>query len=490
MALDDSLFNAPLFDKALFDGAPIAAVAAAPDLGRDYTLEVYDSAFALLARLPNWSNGTWIQTVNEPSSLAFQYPYDDEFTVYINAYARIIGIRDREGAILDWLNVVKPTKAEAATGALLLGVECEGRLGQLARELVEDLDPGATTIKALLGTLLNDHQNNGVLPKLGMGYIDPAIGNLTVNIDVENKYVLAVIKELHAVAGGYIRVASSDSAPNSRLEWRRFEGTVTGLNISRGHNMTEISQSVDFRTPRTRIKAFGFGQTEEQRLTDTVQSDGATRAAFGDVSVVRADQSIRDQTQLEDSNARLLAAIEGPQTTTEIEIIDLSKIDTDLDYSHEKMLLGRQYNVIHEPLGISITVIALSVARSLDDPLRVEIKVSDPEAVGAGGNLDLPMRPRDFLDVVVELLRQTAITTQQDTGIYDGFTAILNDPTDPHYADLIAAIETALTASGGFPPLSSATPQSVGNANAGGPGTASLPDTHVHRTEWQTYLGP
>ena len=385
MSRQESRFAKGEFGRFLFGGLT-PEVIGAEILEDFYTLEVEDSNRSLLARLPDWTSGQYEQKVNRPSSLTFTYPLtDDAEKVAFFVWPNVIVIRDKTGALVDRLSVAKIDESGDSSDVFAIRVQCQGLMAQLGREMVTSYDvPSAISIQDIIESLFNNEQINTKIRTLSIGRIDASIGNETRQVEVVNKTILQVVNELHRTIGGFMYVDGL-----GKFYWKRTTPHPAGRpfqEIRWNKNMGMAKRSRDFRTIKTRLVILGQGTDGgDERVTATVNS--GNQGTYGIIEDVISNQNIRKNSEASDYGDSLIDRLKVPQETLTFSAIDLSKINTTLDYSHEYFRIGTVVRIVHDTLNLTANRRIVRITRDLASPIHVQIEVSNPSAgADAWGN--------------------------------------------------------------------------------------------------------
>lgn len=333
------------------------------------------------------------------------------------------------------------------------------------------------TVREVIQNWLTGWQLNS--KPITFGYVDPSIGNTTTTIRVENKSILAAIRELQQTYGGVIWVDPS----SRRLYWRREQGGRTGQYVKIGKNGQGIEETEDFAGLCTRVIAVGAGDTYETALRVTV-NDSTAQSAYDIIPATIVNKSIWDTTTLTAWATANLNARKTPRKTYNVGIIDLARL-TSADYSFFDLSIGSYIRVIDTELGLSLDTKIVSIERNLDNPLDVKIQVSNPSA-GVDGNESAAIVPRErsLEDTIADLFDGL-----QDQWGDTGFLDALNDAlpqsmttTSSPAAQQVTNIVNSAVADGTIAVPSKGTSiQSVGTANSAGSNSTFAADDHVHK---------
>lgn len=351
-------------------------------------MEVRSRAGTWLCALESWREGSREAKANTFETLSVTVPMDDEaapYLVFPNEVWLYLG---------DYEEVVQKFTVKSRTERRSVGrwvtVECESLLAQLAQEIVDDYRTPETTdaetgeivrtaqtVKNIVGTLLSEKQTQS--PAIRLGKIDASVGDVTAVISLQNKSLLACLRELHAWAGGWFYVDT-----DRRLHWRRATGYDAGHWIRFGHNLTQIEVRTDYRMLATRLVGYGPGGETEGRLSST-QNDSGAQSEYGVIQGVIYQDHVNEQESLDDVTAAELARRATPAKSYSVGVVNLAAVDPDA-YNFEAGLLwvGTRVGMFVDAPEVEIETTVMAITWDLDRPLSVEISLSDPEAVPTG----------------------------------------------------------------------------------------------------------
>jgi len=484
----DALWNEEL-DAAAAPGAQ----------GRQaYILEVADGSGTLLARLPYFGGGVWTQQVNKFPSINFTYPFDDA-AVSNFVKPNTMVLRDNTGQAIDRFHISTVTKARNSSGERILTVFGEGLLWQLGGEYIDAYDTGgAVTVMSVIADLFSNYQLNGVVQQLYVGTIDAAIATATTSKVWDNTNILQALHQIRKEVGGFFYVDDE-----FYFHWKKNVELKTGQEFRLTKNMPGLEETTDYRTIATRLYGKGWGARDGDRL-ESEQNDAVAQGVYGIVGDSWSNQDIRIQGELDTITANVLAQLKDPRIDYEAEVMDLSFLDSGVDYSHESIRIGARVRVVDSELGVTIETNIGAIQRSLSQPTKVKVKFIDPAAL----DVVQPTAVEDIIEDIANILEKLKTVTDHDTGIYD----YIWDPTSGtgHLNDWINNVlgTTTFAASnavpedvaeegaagtddeysrgdhvhkGSYVPLSSTTPEDVVTTGAAGTGADVSRDDHVHK---------
>lgn len=415
-------FAAEVFN---WDASVAAPTAAATHPEQIYRIEVRSNAGVMLAILDKWYSGKWRQKVNEPDELHFSYPFDETTKTTHFDFPNQIWLYDSAATTpLQKFHIAGRKKISEDTGTRW-EIRCKSLLAQLGRETVDSYDSPtdgagtslATQVNVILSALLDTQLHTS---PIRMGSIHAAIGETTTIIQVENKSILAAIRELRKAVGGYFFIVPG----SRRLNWVKQQGEDKGQQIRLGKNMMSMVVDEDFEHIATRLTAYGEGVTQSTKLP--LASPGYVEnntGTYGTIAAYYSDQSITDVDLLAKVADEEIARRSVPKKQFDLGVIDLAHASGTIDYSFEKLLVGSKITVINEDLSEEIATRILTIDRNLDGPLQyglgeavgtpgqVSIEVSDPDTG------DDPTRKEDFIDAIAELYDKADTQELEDIGI-------------------------------------------------------------------------
>lgn len=479
-AFAGSLDEIGVWDRAL-SAAEVRALWQArglylPVVQPGYRLEVWSDAGALLARLPHWSRGRVVETVNAPSQLEFTYPYGDAATAHL-AFPNKIALIDRTGARVEWFRVLSVTKLRGQDGSTQARVRCMGLMEQLAREMLESYTATEATVKSIVADLL-DQQAMSAHTQITLGKVTPAAER---TVDFKNRTILQIIRQLWESVGGIYWVDS-----NGKFHWRAERFADTGQQIRLGKNLPSLEVERDYSEIRTKLIAYGKGMTLDTSPRIEVTQNTGT---YGTITEVRKWPDIQDEAMLTALAAQAIAEMSVPRLNYRCGVIDLSQADGTIDYSHEALGAGALVTIVDPDLGEAVQMRILEIERDLSAPMGVRIQVVDP---------NLLARRRTFAEMVDDL-------TLPEYEPKDGFIVVdsledLPDVDAPAFAYIPSGDDEGYyrktgtgwhpLGEGGTADLSDANPQDTAETPDPGDSEEASRANHVHRAVWGTYTAP
>ncbi len=406
-------YNLDLYNDALYNQSAAAAAALAAQGRRFYTIEILNGSHTLLRRLPKWGIATYTQRLNGLPTLRFTYPWDTE-VVDLFTFPNLFALRDRAGNLLDRFNLATKGKRRTVNGQRFLELMGEGVLSQLSHEWITSYEASAAqSPETTFSEILGEFQINGVVRPIIMGPWAGAISSQSRKFKVENISILAALHEMRRQVGGYFFVD-----PLHRLRWVQNISGTDGQEIRIGKNLPGLEVDEDFRTITTRLHGKGHGIDDDGRLTYTADSDN--QGTFGIWPKTYEAQTVREIDQLVEMVDSRLEEVKIADKKLRADIIDLSEVDSDLDYSHEALIIGSQVRLIDGDLDETLDVHILGISRNLAQPAQVRIQISDTTTSPLyGGKQD------DIVDVLADILEALNERATQDWGLREFVQAAL-----------------------------------------------------------------
>lgn len=247
-------------------------------------------------------------------------------------------------------------------------IDAKGFLSQLADEVVQDYTAEDLTITELVTELLAFQVN---LNPITVGTIEPTV---TRSIQIQEDYLLNVLKTLRDTVGGYISVDN-----DRKLNWLNDIGEDKGQQIRYNKNIVGIHRSMDFDNFGNRLYCYGAGEgTARIKLSDVQTEDYVedvpSQGTYGVCIRKLTERSItHPDTLLAWANLKL-EEMKTPHCTYTVDMVYLSAIGWDF----ETLQLGSYVKVIDEDLGIDINARIVRFVRDLSNPKNVKVEISNP----------------------------------------------------------------------------------------------------------------
>ena len=354
---------------------------------RKYVIELHNSNDDLVAVLENAYGISYREAINEAPTLSFKLPADDTKATNIIKANEIWLRKYEDGSLVNRFRLTRKSDIREAT--LVITVNADGLINQLAEELIIDYSADTLTITQIVTALLNLQV---LTPEITVGTIDPVVSR---SIGIDNDILLRSLYRLRDTVGGHIYVDNSRA-----LQWKTSIGEDVGQQIRYKKNLKGITREIDYTTLANKIYAYGAGEGDariklsdaEGHAVDYVEDagEGSSQDRWGGIYIkVIVDRRItHPDTLLAWANLRL-ADLKEPRITYQIDTVDLSASD-EIDFSFEVLQIGSTITVIDEDLSIDISAQVVKITHpDLLHPELMEIEVAN--------------RSKDITDILSEV---------------------------------------------------------------------------------------
>ncbi|MCG3198555.1 MAG: hypothetical protein GHCLOJNM_03058 [bacterium] len=359
----------------------------------EYRLELRTREGRFLSHLPKWLTARWVDAVNQPGSLEFTYFAAEDPALFLSHPNEVWLLRGRETTPRR-VFVIQATEEEEEDERVLK-VSCEGLLARFAKDYIRNYTTGgARSVANILADWLNTYQ--GQSPAISVGRLHPGIAQTQLTLGAHDKSILAALKELIEMLGGYMYVS-----PRRRLVWDYDIGYQEGHVIGFAKNATRINHALDYRAIETRLIA--TGKTIAGETLTVIVDDTAAQALYGIRTGYYHAPDVDVESQLQTLAENELARRNRPREEFQIGMIDLSHTDQ-FDYSFEALALepGSLIRLVSKESGTNITAKVWQVTRDLADPMKVQMEVGD---VAGGLGYGVSFKPKtDLLDALARLV--------------------------------------------------------------------------------------
>ena len=182
--------------------------------------------------------------------------------------------------------------------------------------------------------------------------------------------------------------------------WQLSLETVSEVPVSFVYyrkNLLGIRKHIDASQLCTRMYPLGYGEGVNQLDIKGVNGgvayiDGTTQAQYGIISRIWADRRFEDAQSLKDTAAAMLAELETPYITYEIEAADISEITNE---SIDKFIPGTYVQVVDEEINENIQALILTVRKqNINAEESVDIVIANKPLDVAQSIADLADRQR------------------------------------------------------------------------------------------------
>jgi hypothetical protein len=349
-----------------------------------YTIEIRDSADALITTIPDWlaDGGELKLTLDEASTLRFAVDGNHASVPDLTPPNRV-WIRDRWGYLIEIFSITK-TRKRRIGDAIYYDTECMGLLDQLAREPVEGYNTGFTgitpnekTVREIIEDLFASQDQS---PPISIGDIDAAIANHSMPFRIHHTSVLDALRTIQtqmprAIAGHFY------IGPSGAFHWLVKFG-VTGKTIEVGESLQGLSYDVDYSGQVTRLRMFGGGSSPRTRLSLIDAGEPETyieskTGTYGIKTGMIVDNRIKYADSLLQIARRTLEEVADPVVTVNIDAINLAATDTAGHELVAEIYVGSTYTVIDPDNNISVEVTVRSVTHNLAHILDIKIALNN-----------------------------------------------------------------------------------------------------------------
>lgn len=355
-----------------YGGAPAVAATTPIYTNEQYALRLAQADGTPIASLHEWSSARLIKTANKPSTLRIILPIGD--TVVDNAlvYPNVVTLYGRAGNLVDIFTIREVTESRAVKESW--EILCFSKLYQFGRDVISSYEATTpTSVRTILEAWFNDYQLNTTLPILALGTLDSTIADTEVTIKIENQSLLAAINQLYRTIGGFFWVTADNvfnwtiHAPNPQ----------TVRTIRWNHSMGAIRIKTDYGKIYTRVVASAT-DADGNAISYTANSDN--QGTYGVLPYLLDTPGVKTEAQLQAFADKLVDILKTPRRSTTVEAIDLSKVDSPVDLSHEDIDIHYPVRFVHPDSNATIatrTITRLEV--DLKDPAAIRIESTDPE---------------------------------------------------------------------------------------------------------------
>lgn len=463
------MINGAMINAALVNGSGWTQADAkthSPD--QPYILQLRDSSGTMLAKIDQFTDGSWQSGVNDSNTLSITLPLDSAIVQSGDVdYPNRIWLHDSTLELQQQFVIVR-VSINHTDGTYT--VEAEGLLYLLDQEYIPlDTAINMTNFRSFLKSIMDVQVNANPIE---IGYIHPSIANQTPRWAGDwDKSIFTALQNTRKSIGGIISVDSY-----GRLRWDADTGRPSDYSLSIYDDIEVYREDIDSDTVINRIYVEGtiYAASATSHLRRGLPNPGyiedtTSQAQYG-IRPQRISLNVRDGDELLNRATNILNYLKNPQTKREISAIDLARVQLDPDNPAtphpEYIFAGARIKVIppsNIPNATAFDAVILTVDRSLVDFLGVQITVGDidPRRTSSGGSSseffdDLDDAFDDF-DDWKELL------IEQDQTIWEALDALQTD------FDAIEEPETDVNEI-----------QAVGAANALGTNAKFAPSDHEH----------
>lgn len=343
-----------------------------------FRIEVYDPDGERLSAVPKWISGTLTRVLDKASTLQFRAAVGAEGAADL-VRPNTIWLRDRWGFVIDTFQIQK--RRPVGTGdASYFDIEAQGKITQLARELVHTYDGGRVTVAEHVNALFAMQMNEYPIP---IGVIDETVGDTLATFYAQDTNIHAALLQLQFAMPRANR-GRFYVDPQGRFQWREAPGDLTESVITREMNVRSISAEINYDDIVNEIWIYGEGNDPETRLklsdgdtyaTDYVQ-DAASIAAYGLHPALKIDRRVRYVETLEAIALRILEEFAEPPTVVEVELLDVAKADN-APAGIQDIDIGGRYRVVDAALGLDTSIEIVSIETDLSRPVPIRVNLAN-----------------------------------------------------------------------------------------------------------------
>jgi len=405
-------YNAGQFNAGV-DNRGFPTLSYTDDRNLPFKLEIHEQNGDLVWTLPEWYGGRWIEQLNTPEHLSFTYADAgdgrcDEFTL-----GREVWIYEGDYAEPSQKFLIQNTNDIEST-ARTVTVNCKSLLYQLTHEHVDTYEKTTDTkISQVLADIFNDFQVN--TNPIYVGEIDDAIGDTLWQGKLQIKSIRQCIDSLWSLTGGSFWVDS-----NRNFNWKENPGLSGRFELRIGRTVNLIQKSTSDGELANRIIAYGRGLSESRRLTVTV-NDTTSQGIYGIRTAFLDRPDIFDSTELTNAANEMLGKRAYPKVSYDIGNVDISRLDSGVDYSFDihTLTLGTKVNLIGNLNSLDIETKIQTIERNLDNPMSVKVHLSNPNS-----ETDSYGKQKTIGDHIADLKK---LHNAGDTGTADALGEMLSD---------------------------------------------------------------
>ena len=336
------------------------------------------------------SKGVIKDEINKISSFSFEiYPdnkgYDQliPFATSITVYDEIHNKTVFEGRVL----TIDPSMD--SSGMVVKSVVCESRLGYLNDTVQDYAAEKNWTTASLLGHILDVHNARTTTDKkILLGTVYPVDNNDNLYCGIQYDKTWQVINDKLLVNGGEIRLRNVNGI--LYLDYGPSWGDDSDLQIKLAKNMQSITQKIDSSALITRFYPMGAKiktkdtdgneQETDQRIsivtntqTNAYIDDAAYINTYGVIEAFDTWDDVHDPVILKTKGEEWLAANNRIATSYEVELIDLSLIDS----QEAQLIIGNKYAVQNDLIGVKENLRITSIEIDCSDPASSKITFGD-----------------------------------------------------------------------------------------------------------------
>lgn len=464
------MINGSAYNAALVNGSGWTQADAktySPD--QPYILQLRDSSGTMLAKIDQFTDGSWQSGVNDSNTLTVTLPLDSAIVQSGDVdYPNRIWLYDSTLELQQQFIIVRQS-INHTDGTYT--VEAEGLLYLLDQEYIPlTASINVTNFRLFLKNLMDLQLNAN---PISIGYIHPSIANAAPAWAGDwDKSILTALQSARKAIGGIISIDSY-----GRLRWDADTGRESEYSLSIYDDIELYTEEIDSDTVINRIYAEGtiYAASTTSHIRRTLPSPGyiedtASQAQYG-IRPQRISLNVRDGDELLNRATKILNYLKEPQKKRDISAIDLARVQLDPDNPAtphpEYIFAGARIKVIppsNIPNATPFDAIILTVDRSLTDFLGVQITIGDidPRRTSSSGGSSSEFFD-DLDNAFDELDDWKELLLEQDQTIWEALDALQTD------FDVIEEPETDVNEI-----------QAVGAANALGTNTKFAPSDHEH----------
>jgi hypothetical protein len=365
-----------------------------------YSIEVYDPAGDLLARVPKWISGQHSEQMDAASELTLRVVVGAEGEAEL-VRPNSVWLRDRWGFVIGTFQIQKRSVV-GSKSASYVDLTMLSSIAQLGEEVITGYTGADLPVSEHIAALLALQEKSDPLT---LGTIDETIAAVSLPHVVPDSNIHAALLALQAALPraqrGHIYVD-----PQRRLQWRLAIGDSNEQVITRALNVSTVSAETDYSRTINKLWLYGEGQDPSTRLTllDAGESeefitDADSVTAYGLYKSIKTDKRITTPEVLQRVANRILEEFATPPVTVSIDLLDVAKADN-APTGVGDIYIGGSYRVVDADLGIDASVEIVGISTDLTRPVPIRVDLANQtrtldEVIGA--ILDGLYQPLDVL---------------------------------------------------------------------------------------------
>jgi hypothetical protein len=334
----------------------------------EFQLKLVNPNGQLIAIIEDWLTGKRSLTLNKPEQLEVTVPIESLNATNLKTFSNQLWLYDNTGAIIE--KYVLDNYEENSNYDLVL--HYISLLGQLAYGRVSGRIKRDQEAYKTIQEILANYQGSIHTPfYFSKSLSDSWLYNQTVTIDITHKNLLDILYTLLGEVGGIMYVdPASIYGDRPYLVWKAQIPQTQPIEIRWNKNMSSINVKTFPGEVRNYIT--GYGKNLDGVEIQANVNDGASIATYGTMRLIVRDDKRWTTTQLTNWITPMLQKMANPPVDINVGVLDLTKAETKLDYSHTELELGKLVRLIHPEIGIqSSDHVILGITQSLKESLSI-----------------------------------------------------------------------------------------------------------------------